>query len=120
MALGATVKTALIRISNSLVAFADEQGWKPDEYRILFHVSQKWGRIRVFFVVKDFGAKSSQEMWVQVFDHLERAFKTGPDIGFSIGLSVRDFDQLKKGPAYSVPPGYVDHKELLLAPSVTD
>jgi len=120
MVLGSTVKTALTRISDALVAFAKEQGWEENEYRILFHISQKWGRIRVFFVVKAFGDLSSQEMWVRVWDFMENSFKSGPDIGYSVGLSVHERDQVNQGGAYSIPPGYVDHKELLLMPSVTD
>jgi hypothetical protein len=120
MALGSTVKSALQRIADALTAFAAKQGWKPNEYRILFRVSQRWGRIRVFFIAKEFGALSRQEVWVQVWDHLENSLKSGPEIGFSVGLSVRDWNQVNQGGAYAIPPGYVDHKELLLTPSVTD
>jgi len=120
MALSSTVKTALTRISNALTDFAKDQGWKENEYRILFHVSQKWGRIRVFFVVKALGDLSSQEMWVRVWDYMENSFKNGPDIGYSVGLSLRDWNELSQGPAYRIPRGYVDSKELLMMPSVTD
>jgi hypothetical protein len=120
MALGSTMKAALKRIADALAAFATDQGWQPDEYQILFHVSQKWGRIRVFFITKDFGNVSRHEMWARVWDYLEKSLKNGPDIGFSVGLSVRDWSQVNQGGAYSIPPGYVDQKELLLIPSVTD
>ena len=69
-------------------AFAKEQGWKQNDYRILFHVRQTMGADRVFFVVKDFGDLSHQEMWVRVWDYMEKSFKSGPDIGYSVGLSV--------------------------------
>jgi hypothetical protein len=120
MALGSTMKTALKRIADALDRFAAEQGWKPDEYQILFRVSHGWGRIRVFFIVKDFGNLSRQEAWVRIWDYLENSFKNGPDIGYSVGLSVRDRSQVNQGGAYSIPPGYVDHKELLLIPSASD
>jgi hypothetical protein len=120
MALGTTLKTALKRIADALEGFAAEQGWKSNEYQILFHASQKWGRIRVFFIIKDFGGLSSQDMWARVWDYMESSFKSGPDIGFSVGLSIRDWSQLNQGGGYSIPPGYVDYRELLLIPSASD
>jgi hypothetical protein len=120
MALGATLKAVLTLIADALTAFAVEQGWNSNEYRILFHVNPRWGRIRVFFIAKDFGGASSQEIWTRVWDSIEKSLNSGPEIGYSIGLSVRDWDQVNQGGAYSIPPGYIDYKDLLLIPSVTD
>ena len=120
MALSATLKAVLTRIADALGAFAADQGWDPDEYRILFHHDTRWGRIRVFFIAKDFGKSSPLEMWERVWDSIEKALKSGPDSGYSVGLSVRDGGQVMQGGAYAIPPGYVDQKELLMMPSVTD
>lgn len=120
MALGSTMKAAAKRIAEALNDFAVRQGWKPNEYQILFHLNPKWGRIRVFFIAKDFGGLTRQELWGRVLEHMERELAKGPDLGYSVGLSVRDWNQVNQGAAYSVPPGYIDYNELLLAPSVTD
>jgi hypothetical protein len=120
MALGTTMKSVLRRIVDALEQFAAAERWAPNEYQILFRVSQKWGRIRVFFIVKDLGNLSPQDMWVRVWDHLENSLKNGPDIGYSVGLSVHDLSQVNQGGAHSVPRGYVDQKELLLSPSASD
>jgi hypothetical protein len=120
MALGTTMKSAIKRVANPLVDFASQEGWKPDEYQVLFHQSSRWGRIRVFFIAKNFGGLSRQDMWARVSDHLEKEIAKGPDIGYSLGLSVRDWDQVNQGGAYSVPPGYIDYRELLMTPSVAD
>ncbi len=120
MALGTTMKSAVKRIADALTDFASREGWKPNEYQILFYRSSRWGRIRVFFITKDFGGLSRQEMWARVSDHLEKELTKGPDIGYSVGLSVRDWSQVNQGGAYSIPVGFIDHKELLLTPSVTE
>jgi hypothetical protein len=120
MALGANMKSAIKRIANALVDFASQQGWKPNDYQILFYQSSRWGRIRVFFIAKDFGGLSRQDMWVRVSDHLEKELAMGPDIGYSLGHSVRDWSQVNQGGAYSIPLGYIDHRELLMTPSVAD
>lgn len=120
MALGATPKAALMRIADALTAYAAEQGWGPTEYRILFRPSQRWGRIRVLFVAKDFGGSSSHEMWVRAWDAIEKALNSGPDIGYSVGLVVRDWNEVTQRGAHSIPPGYIDYQELRLIPSVTD
>jgi hypothetical protein len=120
MALGSTVKMATRRIAGALEAFAAQERWDASDYRILFHINRRWGRIGVFFVVKDFGGLSRQEMWARVFDHLEQWLKTGPDIGYSVGLSVRNHDEVNQGGADSIPLGYMDYKDILATPSVTD
>jgi hypothetical protein len=120
MALGTNMKSAVKRIADALTEFASTAGWKPNVYQILFHLSSRWGRIRVFFIAKDFGDLTRQEMWARVSEHLEKALANGPDIGYSVGLSVRDWSQVNQGGAYSIPHGYVDHKEVLLTPSVAE
>lgn len=97
MALGSTMKTAAKRIADVLMDFAVRQGWKPDEYQIFFHLNPGWGRIRVFFIVKDFGGLTRQEMWGRVLEHMERELGRGPDLGYSVGLSVRDWGQVNRG-----------------------
>jgi len=76
-------------------------------------VSQEWGLIRAFFVVKDFEGLSEQDMWGQVWDYLEKSMKSGPDTGYSIGLLVRSWDQVKQGGLYSIPVDFVEEEELL-------
>jgi hypothetical protein len=120
MALRTILRSALTRISKALNEFASETGWKAGEYKILFAVNQKWGRIRVFFVVKDFEGLSEQDMWGRVWDHLEKSLKSGPDIGYSVGLSVHSWDQVKQGGTYSIPPDYVDEEELLPTTSLAN
>jgi hypothetical protein len=120
MAIGATMKSAIKRIADALANFASQHGWKPDEYQILFYRSGRWGRIRVFFIAKDFGGLSRQEMWSRVSDYLDKELASGPDIGYSLGLSVRDWSQVNQGGAYSIPLGYIDNRELLMTPSVAD
>jgi hypothetical protein len=114
MVLGPTLRSALTRISKALNEFASETGWKSGEYRILFALNQKkWGLIRVFFVVKDFEGLSEQDMWGRVWDNLEKSLKSGPDIGYSIGLSVHTWDQVKEGGIYSIPDDYADEEEFV-------
>jgi hypothetical protein len=113
MALSTTLRSALTRISKALNEFASDKEWTAGDFKILFTVSQRWGRIRVFLIVKEFGGLSEQEMWVQVYDYLEKSLSSGPDIGYSIGLSVRSWDQVKQGGMYSIPDSYVDEEELL-------
>jgi hypothetical protein len=120
MALGTTMNSVITRITAALTDFASQQGWKPNEYQILFYPSSRWGRIRVFFIVKDFGGLSRQDMWGRVSDYLETELAKGPDIGYSLGLSVRDWSQVNQGGAYSIPLGYIDHRELIMTPSVVD
>jgi len=117
MAISTTMRTrtALRRIAAALRDFANEQGWGRDDYQILFRVLEDWGRITIFFVVKDFGSLSKNEMWVRATDHLEKSLKQGGDIGFSVGLSVRTFDDVAQGGSNSIPEGYVE-EELLLGP----
>ena len=65
---------------------------------------EDWGRISVYFIVKEFGGLSEQEMWERVWDYLEEVARSrNGDIGFSVGLSVRDRKQVDQGGIYSIP-----------------
>jgi len=114
MVLGPTLRSALTRISKAFNEFASETGWKAGEYKILFALNQKkWGLIRVFFVARDFEGSSERDMWGRAWDHLAKSLKSGPEIGYSIGLSVHSWDQVKQGGIYSIPLDYVEEEELL-------
>ncbi len=65
-----TTKAALVRIVEGLAEFAKEQGWTPDQYRVLFRVLEDWGRISVMLIAEDFKGLSNREMWDKVFDAL--------------------------------------------------
>jgi hypothetical protein len=106
-------RTALRRIAAALNDFAKEQGWNRSDYRILFRVLEDWGRITIFFIVKEFGGLSRNEMWARVTDHLDQSMSRDGETGFSIGISVRTFDQVAKGGSNSIPEGYVEDEVVL-------
>lgn len=108
-----TTRTALERIAQALVKFAKQQNWDSKDYRILFRVLEDWGRITVMLVADDFKGRSNRDMWNDVADWLDQELKPGGDIGFSIGLSVREKKQVEQGGMYTIPEGYVDSSELL-------
>jgi hypothetical protein len=110
----------MTRISRALKDFAAEKGWKPAEYQILFRNLEQWGRISVFFIAESFSGLTNKEMWSQVFDHLKRSLNEHGDIGFSVGLSVREKKQVAQGGMYSIPVGFVSEEELLLNPAGAD
>jgi len=120
MAIGRTLKTTLKKIVSALKDFAGQQCWKPDEYKILFQISKKWGFVSVFFIVKDFGELDSHEMWERVWKSLENSTLTEQDRVYTIRLSVRDWKQMREGGIYSIPLGFIDQEELLAVPSVVD
>jgi hypothetical protein len=108
------------RITKILKDFAAQKGWKSEDYQILFRNLEQWGRISVFFVVESFSGLSNREMWTQVFDYLEQSLNQGDDIGFSIGLSVRERRLVEHSGAYSIPDGFVSEEELLLNPTAAE
>lgn len=113
-----TTKAAVRRIAEALVAFAKDQGWKKDQYELLFKVLEEWGRITVMLVAEDFGGRSDREMWDLVYDYLQKSLEQGGDIGFSLGLAVREKSQVEKGGMYSIPDTYVEVADLLPASSL--
>jgi hypothetical protein len=122
MAVSPTLRTkaALMRITKALQDFAKAQNWKPGEYWILFRVSEEWGRIRIILVAEDFGGRSNQEVWNELFDHLEKTLNRGADVGFSLGFSVRERKQVEQGGMYSIPEGYFYAEELLPSTNLID
>jgi hypothetical protein len=120
MALGPALRTTLTSIAKALKNFANEQGWRPDEYKILFRVIKAWDKINVYFIVKDFGGLSEREVWERVWNELKKSVAWESSAGYSVGLSVHDWAQVNQGGIYSVPESYIDEKELLPSASVTE
>jgi len=54
-----------------------------------------------------------KEMWGRVVDFLDQSLQPDGDIGFSVGLSVRESKQVEEGGMYSIPEGYVEEEHLL-------
>jgi hypothetical protein len=113
MALGPALRTKLTSIAKALKNFASEQGWGPGEYKILFRVLEKWGKINVYFIVKDFAGSSERDMWERAWNHLQTSLASDADSGYSVGLSVHDWDQVNQGGIYSIPKSYIEEEELL-------
>jgi len=120
MALDPALRTKLTSIARALKDFASEQGWGPGEYKILFRVIKTWGKISVYFIVKDFGGLSEREMFERAWDHLKRSLALAADPGYSVGLSVHDWEQVNQGGIYSIPKSYIDEEELLPSRRLAD
>jgi hypothetical protein len=114
MALSPTLTTrqAMRRISKALKEFAAKKGWQPGDYQILYRNLEEWGRISVFFIAESFSGLSNKEIWAEIVDYLDQSLNQGGDIGFSIGLSVRERAQVERGGAHSIPNGFMDEEEL--------
>lgn len=106
-------RTAPRAIASALGDFATSKGWQRSDYQLFFHVLEDWGRVTILLVAQDFGGLSENDMHARVWNHLGAALKQEGDIGFSIGLLVRTWDEVNRGPADSIPEGYVE-EELLL------
>jgi hypothetical protein len=115
-----TTKSAVRRIAKAFVEFAKELGWRKDQYELLFHLQEEWGRITVMLIAEDFGGRSAREMWDLVYDHVQRSLKQEGDIGFSLGLAVREKSQVERGGIYAIPDTYVEVADLLPASSLDD
>ena len=113
MALGPTLKTAADENRRSpRRILQSEQGWKPDEYQILFHVSSTMGKNSAFSSSSRTSAacrikRCGYECWTI----WKRAREAGPDIGlFRRTLSPRLESSESRRMLIPIPPGYVDHR----------
>lgn len=113
-------KDVVRRIANAVVKLAKAQGWRKDQYEILFRLQEEWGRITIMLVVDSFGGRSEREMWDLIFDFLQRSLQQQGDIGFSLGLIVREKSQVQRGGSYAIPDSYVEVADLLPASSLDD
>ena len=59
-------------------------------------------------------------MWERVWNYLKRSLASETAVGYSVGLSVHDWEQVNQGGTHSIPKSYVDEEELLPSASVTN
>jgi hypothetical protein len=105
-------RQAMRRITKALKDFAAKKGWEPEDCQILFRNLEEWGRISVFFIVESFSGLSHKDMWAQVFDYLEQSLNQSGAFGFSVGITVRERQQVEQGGMYSIPDGFMDEEDL--------
>jgi hypothetical protein len=113
MAVEATLKGAVRRVIQSFRRYAQAQGWAKGDYRILVETNPDWGRIHVILVARDFPGHNPEDGWLSVIDFIDEDLKDEPELGESINLTLRTFDQVEQGGIYSLSPEYVDADDLV-------
>src|SRR5687767_5344223 len=90
MAVETVMKRAVKRIVKTLDKFAANEGWKTDEYRVLFHLNPDVGRIHVVVIARSFPGKDIEDKWLNVLNFLERDLDD-PELLSAILLTLRTF-----------------------------
>jgi hypothetical protein len=115
---GLNTTKALRRIAAGLRDYAKSQGLSINEFQIFFRVLEDWGKISALLILDDFEGASQKEIWQSAWKFIEAYLQQGGDIGFSVGLLVRNGKQVEQGGPNSIPEGYVE-EELLLTPGAS-
>ena len=105
------------KIIKAFRRYASEQGWTPEDYRLLMELVPDWGRIHILLLVRKFVGNDGFETRVSVFKSLEATLADDPRLIRSINFVAHSFDQVKEGGIYAVSPVYIDADELFAVPS---
>ena len=97
---------AVNRIVRLLRGYAQGQGWGPEDYRLYFHVNERWNHVHIIFVARGFEGRDYFECYDSVWKHLEGGLKDSPELLSAIGLVIRTFKQVDEGGIYSIGSDY--------------
>ncbi len=123
MAVEASMKEAVLRVSEALHRFAESKGWQPETYRIFMTVNLNWSHINVTFISDRFDPDREAELqdyYDDIMDYLEEDLKEEPDLYRTIGLVLRRFDGYAWFASPQLGPAEVEIDDALLNPGVED
>jgi predicted Co/Zn/Cd cation transporter (cation efflux family) len=112
MAIGPTMKQAIRRIAQALVAYAKEKGWSEGDYQIYYAASSKRSQIYIAFVSKYFDKNQRYENYALIKEHLARELGDMPGLLNHLALVIRSREQVEEGGIYAVGPPYREYRPL--------
>jgi hypothetical protein len=112
MAIEIQMKRAVKRLVEVFGKFAEQQGWGPADYRLLFDLNPDWGRIYVALVAHHFPGRNLADRWQNVMSFLKK--ELGGDKGLldAIGLILKTFKEVEEEGDAAVGPQYAEASEL--------
>jgi hypothetical protein len=102
------IRRAIRLIAEAIDKYAKNQGWSIDDYRWYYRVSPEWGHIHIILVANAFKGRDYSEAYRSVRDFLYQELRDEPALFQSIGIVLRDFDQVNQGGIYEIGPDYED------------
>ena len=103
---GPIVRRAARRIGEAIDGYARTRGWSPGDYRWFYRAQPEWGHIHVILVARGFKGRGYSESYRSVMEFLKGDLADEPGLVESLGLVVRDFDQVAEGGLYAIGPDY--------------
>jgi hypothetical protein len=112
MATETALRRAVRLVAGALTQYAQEQGWRDEDYWIYYSINPHWGgRVHFVFVARGFDGRDDYESYRSVWRHLQRVLADEPDVLESLNLVVLGKNKVDEGGAYSIGPEYEDFKE---------
>ena len=101
-----TLRRVVNEISLALSAYAEQNGWKKDDYCIYYYVNWEWEGVYFVFVSEHFDLGDEKGNFKRVWDYLLTRFSMDRDILKGVTLMVWGKDQVDRGGLHSIPAGY--------------
>ncbi len=94
------------RVANSLMKYAHEHDWTPDDYRIYMRSEDDWEFVHIVLVARAFEGRDNFAAYSEVLDFLQGDLADRPDLLNSIALVVKDFRQAEDRGIFGIGPDY--------------
>lgn len=116
MASQTVINHMMRRLAQAFQAYAANEGWQPEDYRVFVYFNEDWGAIHLILVAKEFPREQWQDRWLHVVEFLDKELKDDPPLRDALHLVVRTFDEVAEGGLYSIGENFQDINDFLPAP----
>jgi hypothetical protein len=94
-----------------LTGYAARHHWENDDYRIFYNMNLDWDRVHIVFVARQFDGRDNYQCYQEVWHYLYQQLRRQPfqvDLMESLNLVIAGMEEVSKGGAHEVGPGYRD------------
>jgi hypothetical protein len=108
------MKRVVAEVANALSNYADQRGWKPNDYWIYYNINAEWDVVHLIFVSRQISESQEDSYYHEVWQFLIRHFqvKQDPAILRYFNLLVRSKSRVDKGGLYGIGPAFEEYRTI--------
>jgi hypothetical protein len=103
------MKRVVAEVANALSIYAQQRGWKPNDYWIYYNINADWDVVHLIFVSRQISESEEDSYYHAVWQFLIEHFKEDPAILRYFNLLVRSKSRVDKSGLYGIGPAFEEY-----------
>jgi hypothetical protein len=104
------MKRVVAEVANALSNYAEQRGWKPNDYWIYYNINAEWDVVHLIFVSRQISESQEDSYYHEVWQFLIWYFKEDTAILRYFNLLIRSKSRVDKGGLYGIGPAFEEYR----------